>query len=151
MNIEYMEVAIQEAIIASEIDEVPIGCVIVKDGEIISKAHNLRHTTKRSIAHAEIIAIDEACSKLNSWYLDECDIYITLEPCPMCAGAIMQSRIKNVFFGAYDFKGGSYGSNFNLNEIKGLNHYPNVVGGILEEKCSSLLKDYFKLKRNKQI
>lgn len=147
MNIKYMEIALEEAYKASLIDEVPIGCVIVKDDNIISKAHNLRHTTNRSIAHAEILAIDEACKKLGTWYLEDCEIYITLEPCPMCAGAIMQSRIKNVYFGAYDNKGGSYGSNFNLNEVKGLNHYPNVTGGILEEKCSKILKDYFKTKR----
>lgn len=147
MKTKYMEIALEEANKAKEIDEVPIGCVIVKDNQILSKTHNLRHTTKRAIAHAEILAIDEACKKLGTWYLDGCDIYVTLEPCPMCAGAIMQSRISNVYFGAYDSKGGSYGSNFNINNVKGLNHYPNVEGGILKEKCSNILKEYFKTKR----
>lgn len=147
MNLEYMKLAIEQAKIAESMDEVPIGCIIVSNGEIISRAHNLRHTTKQAIAHAEILAISKACEKLNVWQLTDCDLYVTLEPCPMCAGAILQSRIRNVYFGAYDLKGGSYGSNFNLNEIKNLNHYPTVTGGILEEECSALLKKFFKNKR----
>lgn len=147
MKIEYMEFALKQAEIAKSCDEVPIGCVIVKDDEIISYGYNLRHTSKQSTAHAEIIAINKACEKLNSWQLNDCDLYVTLEPCPMCAGAIMQSRIKNVYFGAYDKKGGSYGSNFNLNEVKNLNHYPNVVGGVLKEECGKILSDFFKEKR----
>lgn len=149
MDEKYMLLAIQEAIIAKELDEVPIGCVIIKNGEIIGKGHNLRERLKLSVAHAEIMAIEDACKKLGAWQLVDCDLYVTLEPCPMCAGAIMQSRIKNVYFGAYDPKGGSYGSNFNLNEVKKLNHYPNVKGGILENECSKILKDFFKEKRKK--
>ncbi|NLC97021.1 MAG: nucleoside deaminase [Erysipelotrichaceae bacterium] len=146
---KYMRIAIEEANKAKDIDEVPIGCVIVKDDTILAKTHNLRESLNSAIAHAEILAIEQACKKLNTWHLYGCDIYITLEPCPMCAGAIMQSRIKNVYFGANNPKGGSYGSNFNLNKIRGLNHYPNVEKHILEEECSNILKEYFKGKRKK--
>ncbi len=150
MNIEFMKLALEQAKLAVKNDEVPIGCVIVKNNEVIAKAFNLRHTLKQSTAHAEILAIQHACASLKMWQLTDCDLYVTLEPCPMCAGAIMQSRIKNVYFGAYDLKGGSYGSNFNLNEVKRLNHYPNVQGGILEDECGKILKDFFKKKRESE-
>lgn len=147
MDVKYMEEAIKEAQIAFEIDEVPVGCVIVKDDKIIARGHNLRETTQQSIKHAEIVAIEAACEALGSWRLEDCDLYVTMEPCPMCAGAILQSRIANVIYGAKDFKGGALGSNFNMYEIKGFNHYPDVTAGINEQECSELLKKFFKNKR----
>ena len=148
---KYMKQAIKQAMKAQEKDEVPIGCVIVKDDKIIARGYNLRQSKQQSYAHAEMIAIQKACKKLGTWRLEDCDLYVTLEPCPMCAGAIQQSRIKKVVFGAYDPKGGFFGSNFNINEVKGLNHYPEVEGGILKEETAQLLKDFFKKKRERRI
>lgn len=145
-----MKQALQEAIKALKQDEVPIGCVIVKDGQIIARSYNEREMKQQSTAHAEILAIEKACEKLGSWRLEECDLYVTLEPCPMCAGAIIQSRIRTVYFGAYDPKGGCAGSCINLFQVPGFNHYPMVEGGILEMNCSQLLKDYFKWKREEK-
>ncbi len=146
----YMDEAIEEAKKALSVDEVPIGCVIVFNGEIIARAHNRKEELQQVTAHAEVLAIEQACRFMKSWRLEDCTLYVTLEPCPMCAGTIQQARIPMVVFGARDPKGGSYGSNFNLNEVKGLNHYPMIESGIEEEKCSKLLKDYFKTKRNNQ-
>ncbi len=151
LNEKYMKVAMKEAHKAELKDEVPIGAVIVCDGKIIARAHNTRQTKQISTHHAEILCIEKACRKLNSWRLEGCDLYVTLEPCPMCAGAIQQSRIRKVVFGAYDPKGGFFGSNFNINEVKGLNHYPEVEGGILKEETAQLLKDFFKKKRERRI
>jgi tRNA(adenine34) deaminase len=151
LNEKYMRAAMKEAHKAELKDEVPIGAVIVCDGKIIARAHNTRQTKQISTHHAEILCIEKACRKLNSWRLEGCDLYVTLEPCPMCAGAIQQSRISKVFFGAYDPKGGFFGSNFNINEVKGLNHYPEVEGGILKEETAQLLKDFFKKKRERRI
>ena len=151
LNEKYMRAAMKEAYKAELKDEVPIGAVIVYDGKIIARAHNTRQTKQISTHHAEILCIEKACRKLNSWRLEGCDLYVTLEPCPMCAGAIQQSRIRKVVFGAYDFKGGFFGSNFNINEVKGLNHYPEVEGGILKEETAQLLKDFFKKKRERRI
>ena len=151
LNEKYMKVAMKEAHKAELKDEVPIGAVIVCDGKIIARAHNTRQTKQISTHHAEILCIEKACRKLNSWRLEGCELYVTLEPCPMCAGAIQQSRIKKVVFGAYDPKGGFFGSNFNINEVKGLNHYPEVEGGILKEETAQLLKDFFKKKRERRI
>ena len=151
LNEKYMRAAMKEAYKAELKDEVPIGAVIVHDGKIIARAHNTRQTKQISTHHAEILCIEKACRKLNSWRLEECDLYVTLEPCPMCAGAIQQSRIRKVIFGAYDPKGGFFGSNFNINEVKGLNHYPEVEGGILKEETAQLLKDFFKKKRERRI
>ena len=151
LNEKYMRAAMKEAHKAELKDEVPIGAVIVCDGKIIARAHNTRQTKQISTHHAEILCIEKACRKLNSWRLEECDLYVTLEPCPMCAGAIQQSRIRKVVFGAYDPKGGFFGSNFNINEVKGLNHYPEVEGGILKEETAQLLKDFFKKKRERRI
>ncbi len=143
----WMKKAIVEAKKALKYDEVPIGCVIVKDNQIIAIGSNRRETKQRSIAHAEIIAIEKACRKLGSWRLDDCDLYVTLEPCPMCAGAIIQSRIRRVVFGAYDPKGGCVGSCTNLFAVPGFNHYPSYEGGILQPECSALLSDFFRKKR----
>lgn len=151
LNEKYMRAAMKEAHKAELKDEVPIGAVIVCDGKIIARAHNTRQTKQISTHHAEILCIEKACRKLNSWRLEGCDLYVTLEPCPMCAGAIQQSRIRKVVFGAYDPKGGFFGSNFNINEVKGLNHYPEVEGGILKEETAKLLKDFFKKKRERRI
>lgn len=144
----YMEEAIKEAKKAIEADEVPIGCVIVYNDEVIVRTHNRKEELQQVTAHAEVLAIEQACNYFNSWRLEGCTLYVTLEPCPMCAGTIQQARVPNVVFGAKDPKGGSYGSNFNLNEVKGLNHYPKVESGICEDQCSTLLKEYFKTKRN---
>lgn len=143
----YMKEAIKEAMKAEQKDEVPIGAVIVKNGKIIARAHNTRETKQISTHHAEIKCIEKACKKIGFWRLDDCELYVTLEPCPMCAGAIFQSRIKRVIYGASDPKGGSYGSCFNLNEVKGLNHYPEIQSGIMEEDCAQLLKKFFRKKR----
>lgn len=147
-NHEYfMSLALKEAKLAYKKDETPIGAVIVKDGKVIAKAHNLRETKNNALYHAEILAINKACKKLGSWRLIDCDLYVTLEPCLMCAGAIIQSRIKNVYYGASDPKGGAFGSSINLNEITTINHHPNINSGILKEECGQILKDFFKKKR----
>lgn len=148
-NEKYMKEAIKQALKAKEIDEVPIGCVIVKDGKIISRGFNKREKTQQSIAHAEIIAIQKACKKLNSWRLEDCELYVTLEPCPMCSGAIIQSRISKVIFGAYDKKGGCVETCTKLFDIKEFNHHPEYIGGVMEKECASLLKEFFKEKRKK--
>lgn len=144
---KFMHKALLEAKKAEDIDEVPIGCIIVKDNKIIARGHNKRESTYQVNAHAEMIAISKANKKLKSWRLEDCDIYITLEPCIMCAGAIIQARFKNVYFGAKDFKGGAFGSSINVLEAANINHHPNVVGGILEKQCSEIISNYFKKKR----
>lgn len=149
-NEKWMKEAIKQAKNAAQKDEVPIGCVIVKDDQIIARAYNKREMKQCSTAHAEILAIEKACKKLGSWRLEDCDLYVTLEPCPMCSGAIIQSRIRNVIFGAYDPKGGCMGSNMNINDVRGFNHYPDIEGGILQDECSRLLKEFFKAKRKKK-
>ncbi len=145
MNIheKYMKCAIGRAKTAARHGETPVGAVIVKDGRIIAGGRNRREYGKNALYHAEISAINAACKKLGGWRLHECDIYVTLEPCPMCAGAIINARIKNVYYGAPDNKAGSFGSVVNLAELP-YNHKPNVVGGILEEECSQVLSDFFK-------
>ena len=140
----YMNAAIEEAKKAESIMEVPIGAVIVQDGEIIAKGHNLRETEQRSIAHAELLAIDEACRKMGTWRLETATLYVTLEPCPMCAGAIVLSRVKRVVFGAYDPKGGCAGTLMNLLEEEKFNHQAEVEGGVLEEECGQLLTNFFR-------
>ena len=142
-----MELAYREALKAYEKEEIPVGCVIVKNDQVIAKAHNLRETKNLVLAHAEMLAINKANKKLNSWRLDDCDIYITLEPCPMCLGAIIQARIKNLYVGAYDKKTGALGSVFNMCDFK-FNHDLNYQGGLLEEKCSKIIKDFFKTLRS---
>lgn len=149
-EIRFMKEAIKEAKKAELIDEVPIGCVIVKDDIIIARGHNVREKKKTPLGHAEIIAIDKASKKLGTWRLQDCDIYITLEPCIMCAGAIIQSRIKHIYYGAKDPKGGAIDSSINVLEAKNINHHPEVSSGLLEEECSNIISQYFKRKREKQ-
>lgn len=147
-NDEYfMSLAIKQAEIALKKDEVPIGAIIVKDNKIISKGYNVRESKNDALGHAEIVAIKKACKKLNSWRLCGCKIYVTIEPCLMCAGAIVQSRIDEVIFGSCDTKGGAFGSNIDITKINNLNHYPKVTNGVLKENCQSIIKNYFKQKR----
>lgn len=140
----FMKEAIKEAKKAYRKNEVPIGAVIVYRNKIISRGYNLREKKNNALMHAEIIAINKACKKLRSWRLDECDLYVTLEPCSMCAGSIIQSRIKNVFYGAVDPKGGCAKSKINLFKEGLFNHDVNVVGGLLESECSQLIRTFFK-------
>ncbi|MCR4670259.1 MAG: nucleoside deaminase [Saccharofermentans sp.] len=140
----FMLEAILEAEKAIKLSECPIGCVIVKDGKILVRAHNLRLTRGNAIAHAEVIAIDKACRKTGDFRLNDCDMYVTLEPCTMCAGAIIQSRIRKVYFGAYEPKSGAVCSCNDIFNVKhGHNHKVEFEGGILEEECSSMMKDFF--------
>ena len=143
-DIYFMKLAIEEAKKAKEIQEVPIGAVVVVDGEVVSRAHNLRETEQRSIAHAELLAIDDACKKLGTWRLENATLYVTLEPCPMCAGAIVLSRVKRVVYGASDPKGGCAGTLMNLLTEERFNHQSEVVVGVLEEECGALLTNFFR-------
>ena len=142
-----MKEALKEAKKAELIDEVPIGCVIVKDDKIIARGHNQRETKQSPIGHAEIIAINKASKKLKSWRLEGCDIYVTLEPCIMCSGAIIQSRIRKVYYGAFDPKGGALGSSINVLEAQNINHHPEVISRVMQEECSKIITNYFKAKR----
>ena len=139
----YMRQALKEALKADKIDEGPIGCVIVLNGKIIARGYNKREKLENSLAHAEIVAINKACKKINSWRLEDATMYITLEPCVMCSGAIIQSRIKKVIYGAYDYRFGAHKSIINLFDVK-FNHQVDIKGGLLEEECSNLIKDFFK-------
>ena len=146
-KIRFMRLAIKEAKKAELIDEVPIGAVIVKDGKVIARAHNKKESKNQATRHAEIEAIEKATKKVGNWWLEDCDIYVTLEPCAMCAGALINSRLRNIYFGAYDKKGGCCGSLYNLPVDVRFNHRLGVEGGILEAECASLLTNYFKKKR----
>jgi tRNA(adenine34) deaminase len=139
----FMEQAIKEALDAELVGEVPIGAVIVKDNKIIARAHNLRETSKDPTAHAEILAIRAASQSIGGWRLTGCTLYVTLEPCPMCAGAIVQSRISRVVYGADDPKAGCAGTLMNLLQEPRFNHQVAYQGGVLQEKCSCLLKEFF--------
>ena len=141
---KYMKEALKQAQRARENGEVPIGCVIVYEGRIIGRGYNRRISRKSVLAHAEIEAIKKANRVIGDWRLDGCDIYITLEPCPMCAGAIVQSRIRNVYIGAMNPKAGCAGSILNMLEEKGFNHQCNVTRGLLGEECSVMLTDFFR-------
>lgn len=147
MDMKFMRAAILEAKKALKEDEVPIGAVVVKDGKIIARAHNRTEKTNLATAHAEVLAINKACRKLKSWRLDGADIYVTIEPCVMCAGAIVNARIKNVFFGAHEHKSGCAESKYPVLSDNGLNHTANFSGGIEEEVCANMLKSYFRDKR----
>ena len=143
-----MEAALAEAEIARKLGEVPIGAVVTRGDEIISTAHNRRETGKNALLHAETEAIYKACEKLGGWRLWECELYVTLEPCPMCAGAIVNARIPKVYFGACDEKNGACGSALNLFEMEN-NFRPEVAGGIMERECSELIKEFFADLRSK--
>lgn len=147
MNQKFMKEALKQAQLAYDQDEVPIGAVIVRDGKIIARAHNKKESKQLATSHAEIEVIQKACKKLKSWRLDDCDLYVTLEPCSMCAGAIVQARLKHVYFGARDPKGGAIVSTVQLYDHKGLNHYPVVEEGILADACGDILTNYFREKR----
>ena len=143
----YMLEALKEAELAKLEDEVPIGCVIVKDDQIIARSHNQRDKTNNPLGHAETLAIKKASEALGDWQLVDCDLYVTIEPCIMCGGAIIQSRIRRVIYGAPDLKGGAFGSSINILQANNINHHPEVISGVLEERCSTIIKDYFKSKR----
>ena len=147
-DMEFMKKAISLAREAAEEGEVPVGCVIVRDGEVIATGKNRREKGKNALYHAELEAIDNACKALGGWRLPRCEMYVTLEPCPMCAGAIINSRIEKVYFGAYDKKAGSVRSLVNLFDLP-YNHRPETEGGVLEEECAALLSDFFRTLRQK--
>lgn len=145
----YMRKALDLAYKAAKKDEVPVGALIVRDGKILSTGYNKRETKKSPTAHAELLAIKKAAKKLGGWRLTRCTLYVTLEPCPMCAGAIINARIPRVVFGAADPKAGAFGSLYNLAEGK-LNHTPKTVSGVLQNECGGILSSYFKNKRSKK-
>lgn len=136
--------AIKQAKKAAAIGEMPVGAVIVRNGEIISRGYNKRETKKNALLHAEIIAIDRACKKLGGWRLPGCEMYVTLEPCPMCAGAILNSRIERIYYGAPDTKSGCAGTKINLLDMNLCNHSLSVTSGVLEEKCVEIIKEFFR-------
>lgn len=144
---KFMKEALKEAKKAYEKLEVPVGCVIVKDGKIIAKAHNLKETKMDTTKHAEILAIQKASKKLQSWRLLDCEMYVTLEPCSMCAGAMINARIKKVYIGALDEKTGACGSVFNLLEDYTFNHKVECETGVMKQECENILKDFFKMLR----
>lgn len=143
-HIQWMREAIAEAGKAEALNEVPIGAVIVKEGKIIGRGYNLRETTKDPTAHAEMIAIRQASETIGAWRLTDCDLYVTLEPCPMCAGAIVQSRIRRVIYGTADSKAGCAGTLLNLVQEERFNHRTDLVVGILQAECSALLTNFFR-------
>lgn len=148
---KYMKIALKEAKKAELLDEVPIGCIIVKEGKIIARAHNTREKDKLVTSHCEINAIKKASKKIKDWQLVDCELYVTLEPCIMCSGAIYQSRIKKVYFGAYDLKQGGVTSLVKTFDLEKINHHPEYEGGILEEECRITLQNYFKKKRQTKV
>lgn len=148
MNDElYMRAALAEARLAYQEGEIPIGCVIVHDGEIVSRGHNLRETLPDATAHAEIIAIRDACRRLNRWRLSGCTLYVTIEPCSMCAGAIVNARLDRLVYGAHDTKGGGVRSFFGIADHPSLNHRVEIREGVLEEECRELMKSFFRERR----
>ncbi len=148
MKEQYMREALKEAKKARKLNEVPIGCVIVKDNKIIGRGYNRRMKDKNTLSHAELNAIKKASKKLKDWRLDDCEMYVTTEPCQMCSGAIVQSRIKKVYIGCMNPKAGCAGSIMNLLQVEEFNHQVEIESGVLEEECSGILKDYFKELRN---
>ena len=144
---DYMRLALKEAHKAKEKDEVPVGAIIVLNDVVIAKGHNLRENKQLPTAHAEIVAIEKAAKKLGTWHLDECDLYVTLEPCMMCIGAINQARIRNVYYGTRDDKFGAVDSMLSYKTIKGMNKHPKTEGGILQRQCAEILSEFFKEKR----
>jgi tRNA(adenine34) deaminase len=147
----WMREAMNEALKAQSLNEVPIGAVIVWNEQIIGRGHNLRETTLDPTAHAEMIAIRQASEFLNAWRLLDCKLYVTLEPCPMCAGAIVQSRVKQVIYGAPDPKAGCAGTLMNLLQEQRFNHEAEVIPGVLQEECAKLLTDFFRTLRDRSV
>lgn len=143
-DVYYMREAIKEAKKAEDIMEVPIGCVIVLNDEIIARGHNLKESLQNALYHAEMVAIHEACKKQKSWRLEDAELYVTLEPCPMCAGAILQARIPLVVFGTHDPKAGCAGTLMNLLQDDRFNHRTEIIAGVEQEQCSSLLSNFFR-------
>lgn len=151
MQEKFMKIALKEAQKAYDKEEIPVGAVIVKDGKVVAKAHNLKEQKNDTTKHAEILAIQKASKKLDSWRLQDCEMYVTLEPCSMCAGALIQSRIKKVYIGTMDYKTGACGSVLNLLNDYKFNHYVEIETGILAGECEKILKDFFKeLRKNKK-
>ena len=146
---EYMGLALAEARKAYELGEVPIGAVVVKDGEVLATAYNLRETGHDATAHAEVLAIRRACEKIGHWRLTGTTLYVTIEPCPMCAGALVMSRVDRLVYGAADYKAGAVESLFNITNHSGLNHRIKVRAGVCEEECRNLMKDFFRERRKK--
>ena len=146
MKETFMNEALRLAREAALMGEVPVGAVVVIGDKIIGRGLNRREKGRNALYHAEIQAIDEACKRLGGWRLWECEMYVTLEPCPMCAGAIINARLKNVVFGAYDEKAGCFGSLDNFSE-KGFNHRPHIIGGYMEDECAEVLREFFATKR----
>lgn len=149
-NKAFMAEALKEAALAAEMGEVPIGAVIVRGDEIIAAAHNLVETSKDPTAHAEMLAIRQAAARLGGWRLTGCHMYVTVEPCSMCAGAIVWARIEKLFIGTDDPKGGACGSIFNIPQEKKLNHYTEIETGLLREECSEIMKTFFKILRDRK-
>ena len=147
---KYMREAIRQVKKAYALDEVPIGCVIVSDGKIVARGYNRRNTDKNTLSHAELIAIKKASKKTGDWRLEECTMYVTLEPCQMCAGAIVQSRMKRVVIASMNPKAGCAGSVLNLLQVAAFNHQVEIVQGVLEEECSSMLSEFFRELRSKK-
>ena len=145
-DIVFMREAMSLAAMAEEIDEVPVGALIVRDGKVIAKAYNTREHSKCATHHAEILAIEQACRTLGGWRLPGCTLYVTMEPCAMCAGAIINARIPRIVFGAPDLRFGAFGSLINLADVP-LNHKPEIVGGVLKDENVEILRSYFKKKR----
>lgn len=146
----FMSLAIEEAKKAEALGEVPIGCVVVLNGEVIGRGHNLREQDQDATAHAEMFAIKAACHNLESWRLEQAQLFVTLEPCPMCSGAMQLARVEEVYFGAYDPKGGAAGTLLNILEDQRFNHWAYVEGGILAAECGQLLTDFFRQLRAKK-
>ena len=146
----FMRAAIKQAKKAEEIDEVPIGCVITYEGKIIARGYNKRKKEKSTLAHAEIAAIRKACRKMGDWRLEGCTMYVTLEPCPMCAGAIVMSRVDRVVYGSTDAKAGACESVFNIPGNPTLNHRPEITAGVLQQECADIMKRFFKMRREQR-
>ncbi len=147
---QFMQLALKEAKKAGDLGEVPIGAVIVHEGKVIASASNLRETTQNAVTHAELMAIQQACEKIGSWRLEETTLYVTLEPCPMCAGAILQSRIPRIVYGARDMKAGCVDSLYRLLNDPRFNHECEVTEGVLAEECGRILTDFFRALRERK-
>jgi len=142
-----MKMALSEAKKGSLVDEVPVGAVLVKDGKVIARGHNQKESKNCAVEHSEIVVIRKAAKKLNNWWLEDCDLFVTLEPCPMCVGALINSRVRGIYYGAFDLKSGCCGSVINLTEKGLFNHNIIVEGGIMAKECGAVLTEFFAKKR----